>query len=391
VISYNVKLIVEEVDKIRLDAVLEAERYVFNYCSNKHFDKEAKYGAKRNSFVDLHNKCYNLIRLEKSEIPSQIVLKGEQSCIAAYRTVKENKHKIEAPVVKKNLSIRLDKRLYALLPNNILKITSIEGKRIIVKFNPYQKLKELLEKYQLCDPLIFKKDNEFWLVLTFKIIEPPTKNGNALGIDLGINRVFATSNGEIFIDKKFNKEKRKLRYLKRQLKSKGSKSAKRHLGKLKHKEHNKNKNQSYLITKELLSKPETTLVLEDLTGLKQKTSKKNKEKLGKEQGKRINNKVSQVPFAELRNILTYKARILGKKVETVNPFETSKRDNRTNKKTGTRKGCRYYCYDKVVLDADCNAAINIVKRSKLPFSYRNILDGQAVVTRPIVGKVLIKN
>ena len=69
---------------------------------------------------------------------------------------------------------------------------------------------------------------------------------------------------------------------------------------------------------------------------------------------------------------------------TVNPFETSQRDNRTGKKDGMRKGARYYAKDGVVFDADCNAAINIAKRSKLPFSRGNVLDGQVKVTKPNV-------
>ena len=254
-ISYKVKLIVNKDSEIKLNNVLESERYVFNFCSKRHFDKDAHYGSKKNSYVLLHKKCYEDIRKERPEIPSQIVLKGEQSCIAAYRSIKSNKHKITEPVEKKNLSIRLDKRLYSFLPNNKLKITTIEGKRITLEYKPYPALQKLLDNYEQCDPLIFKKNDEFWIVLTFKINAPFSKKGNALGVDLGINRVFATSNGEIFIDKKFNKEKRKLRYLKRQLKSKNTKSAKRHLKKLKRKEHNKNKNQSNLIVKELISKP----------------------------------------------------------------------------------------------------------------------------------------
>ena len=37
---------------------------------------------------------------------------------------------------------------------------------------------------------------------------------------------------------------------------------------------------------------------------------------------------------------------------------------------------------KIVYDADLNASRNIGKRSKLPVSYGNILDGQATVNSP---------
>ncbi len=376
-LTYNVKLILEESDKKRLLAVLEAERWAFNYCSTKHFRKDK---PRKNSVIELHAACYHAIRTERPDIPSQIVIRAEQSCLAAYRTVKSNRHRLEEPVNKKALSIRLDKRIYRFTGKTSLAITAIEGKRIPMRFEPYPKMAELMAQHEMCDPLIFERDGQFWLSLSFDNPEPAHKEGLALGVDLGVNRAIVTSEGVIFKDKRYNAQKRRLRYLKRQLKSavdvKKSKSAKRHLKKLARKEMRKSRNQTHLIVNQLLANPATTYVLEDLTGLKQKTSKK--------RGPRINNKVSQAPFYLIKQTLTYKARALGKRVTTVSPFETSQRDNRTGKKDGERRGSRYYARDGVVFDADCNAAINIAKRSKLPFSRGNVLDGQVVVTRPIV-------
>ncbi len=44
-ISYKVKLIVDKDSELKLNNVLEAERYVFNFCSKRHFDKDAWYGS----------------------------------------------------------------------------------------------------------------------------------------------------------------------------------------------------------------------------------------------------------------------------------------------------------------------------------------------------------
>jgi hypothetical protein len=49
---------------------------------------------------------------------------------------------------------------------------------------------------------------------------------------------------------------------------------------------------------------------------------------------------------------------------------------------GDRRGCRFFTKSGLVYDADLNAAMNIAKRSKLPVSYGNILDGQALVNVP---------
>lgn len=64
----------------------------------------------------------------------------------------------------------------------------------------------------------------------------------------------------------------------------------------------------------------------------------------------------------IRNTLTYKATLIGKRVETVSPTWTSQIDCMTGKRDGQRKGCRYYSTLGVVYDADWNAAINIRNR-----------------------------
>jgi IS605 OrfB family transposase len=246
---------------------------------------------------------------------------------------------------------------------------------------PYPKLQELINKYPVCDPLIFERDGQIWLSLTFETPNFAIVENTAIGIDLGINRVVATSEGMLIIDKKFNGEKRKLRFHKRKLqsKSKNSKSAQRHLKKLRRKERNKNKNQTHLITNIILkSTLANVIVLEDLNGIK--NNPKNQYR------KNFNNKISQVSFYELRRVLEYKAMAHGKVVKIVSPYNTSQIDNVTGKKEGERKGSRFYSKTGIIYDADINAAINIAKRSKLPVSQTNNLTyGQANVNSPIVG------
>jgi len=203
----------------------------------------------------------------------------------------------------------------------------------------------------------------------------PQKETLCLGVDIGIRRVAACSDGRIIIDKKFNAEKRKLRYTKRCLQSKGTKSARKHLKKLKHKEKNKNKNQTHLVANEILKTKANTIALENLKGIKAKKHKKQNK-----------NAIGQVPFFELRRILTYKAINMGKHICLVSPAYTSQIDNVSGIKEGIRKGCRFYAKSNLVYDADINAAINIARRSKLPISNGKFLDGQGEVKRLIACK-----
>ena len=376
-LSYNVKLNFDSIeDKNRYSKTLEFQRFTYNECSKCHF------GAKTNSLVKLHNKFYKQFREKYPEIPSNIVIHTIQEVLSSYRSIKSNRHKISNPPKKKNLSIRLTKNTSTLkIYLRIITLTSFGGKRIKASFVPYPKLQKLMDKYPVCDPLIFERNGQIWLNLTFRTPEVIVLEDKAVGIDLGINRAVATSEGILIIDKKFNSEKRKLRFNKRRLQSKSqtSKSAKRHLKKLRRKERNKNKNQTHLISNKILkSTTANVVVLEDLTKIKQNPQNKYK--------KKFNNKISQVPFCKLRRMLEYKAKAHGKIVKTVSPYNTSQIDNVSSKKEGERKGSRFYSKSGVIYDADINAAINIAKRSKLPVSQTNNLTyGQAKVNSPIVG------
>ena len=355
-----------------LKSILDMHKIVFNFASPLQFQE------KKNSLVVLHSKVYHNIRKQYPDIPSQVVIKAEQECLSSYKSTKSNKHKLKTPIVKNNLSMRLDKRLYSQDKTNkySIRITTIRGRQSF-NFVVYPKLKELLDKYQYCDPLIYENNGKLFISFCFENKPKEThKQKLAIGIDIGIRRTAATSEGKLIIDKKFNGNKRKLRHLKDCLKSKNNKSSRKHLIKLRHKEHNQNKNQTHLVANEVLKTNADTIVLENLKGIKKKKNKyQNKRSIG------------QVPLFELRRVITYKAENAGKTVTLVSPFNTSKTDSVTGKVEGERRGCRFYSKNGLIYDADINAAINIAKLSKLPVSQTsNLTYGQALVNVPIVCK-----
>ena len=372
-LSYNTRLLeVCQGDLQSLMQLLEYQRIAFNEASKIQFKEPKK------SIVILHAKFYNKLRKSQSQIPAQVLIRGEQECLSAYRSIKSNKHKITKPVEKKRLSMRLDKRLYSLNKDNKCSINiTTANKRKTFHFVCYPKLKELLDKYKYYDPLLYV-DNNNNICISFTFDTKPKhklKQKLALGVDLGIRCSAAMSDGRLIIDKKFNAEKRSLRHLKDCLKSKGTKSARRHLNKLKHKEHHKNNNQSHLIANKVLETNADTVVLENLKSIKVKKHKyQNK------------NSISQVPLFNLRRIITYKAENQEKTVLLVCPKYTSQTDSITGKVEGIRKGRRFYAKSGLVYDADINAAVNIAKKAKLPYSQGNLLAGQASVTTPIVCK-----
>ena len=387
-ITYNIKLTFDtQKEHDFWFNMLCKQRDMYNFASKIIFEK------KPNTLIkEYHDLLYDKIK-EKFQVSSQTIIRTEKDILSTYRSIKSNKHKIECYPQKKALSLRLDQRMYSNFNKNSIKlISSVSHKRCTAYLRLYPKVTELFDSYKTCDPLIFYRNNEFYLSVTFRMPEKVKQNENILGIDVGCRRLVTTSDGNCILSKEFNRQKRKIRYLKRILnsKKKNSHSARNKLKKLSKKEHN--------ISKQYIEKSVNTIfkntdksviVIEDLTAIKKNTKKK----YGSH-----NNRISQVPFYMFKRILSYKAPLYGKEVKTVNPFMTSQTDSQTGKWKGERKGCRFYSVNGLVYDADWNAAINIAKKSvKHPISYKvpydgklNILNRQVDVNLSKVSKDNIK-
>ena len=360
--TYNTRLIFEnKEDYLHWKNLLETTMSAYNDISRMIFVSKISLGL-----TQVHSLVYEPIREKYPTIPAQSVIRTYKDAISNLRSCKRKR----CPV-RNNPSMRLDKRLYSkLTPVSINLPSSKRNKRVVVKFQTYDKFNELASMYTMADPLIFMKNNEIWLSVTFNVPSKPVIDESYLGVDLGIRRIFTTSDGLSYKGKELNGLKRKIRYNRRKLQAKGTKSAKRKLKKLAHKEKNINKNYTHLICNKILDTDKSVIVLEDLKGIKQKTSK-TKEGFKR---KSHNNRISQVPLFMIKEVLTYKATHVGKRVVSVSPSYTSQIDSMTGKRDGQRKGCRYYSSSGVIYDADWNAAINIRNR-KHSTSSRVPLDG----------------
>ena len=372
--TYNIELNMSDSTRKHWMSLLVQTRDAFNTCANM-----VTSGNTPLSIVTVHAQCYDKLRELFPTIPSQGIIRVQKSVLAMLRSIRSNKHKNAATPQRNSLALQLDKRLYSKLSvNGIYLSNGTPLKREQCTFVLYDKVRELFMTCVPKDPTIFARDGRLFLSVPFEVPSLPCKDNTSLGVDLGMKRFFVTSEGKAFVDKEYLKQRRKLRYLKRCLQSKGTKSAKRHLKKLSKKERNLSKNEIEKACNVLLSSTSASvLVLEDLTKIKVTTSRH-------ENGhKRTshNNAMSQVPYYLFKERLTQKAQLVGKRVETVSPAYTSQTDSRTNKRDGERHGCRYYCSDGVVFDADWNAAVNIAKRANHPLSSNELpLSGKALST-----------
>lgn len=388
-ISYNIQLSTKNTEDFNsVKSILECNQYVWNKLSETQFAIGDKLDRKI-----LHDKTYYEIRKSRPEIPSQVIIRAENDVRATFKSIKSNKHEITEVPFKNNLSMRLDKRLYRLEKNKIF-VTTL-GKRVELDFCLYPKVKNLLEKYEFGDPLIFIRDNKILLALLFKTPGniPPSDSDIGVGIDLGMKNIAATSEGIVYQCKDFLKKKREIRFLKRKLAKKGTKSARKHKKKLAHKELNLSDNFAHHLVNNIIGDTKANvIVLEDLKHIKKKTCKKNNKNFSnKKTEKSHNNRWSQIPVRKIQTIFDYKAALFNKKVCYVPATNTSKIDSRTGKKNGIRNKGRYIGKDGKLLHSDINASINIVNRSQLPISgctvaRQKALFGQAIVNKPIVFK-----
>ena len=367
--SYVTEIIAESKENFdALRQILVWQRDAYNVCSEEEFKMRS------GSIKRIHEACYREIRDRWPEIPSQVIIKATRDVLSAYRTVRANKHKLTKPCVKRGLSIRLDTRLYSCATRSGIRITTANGRKNFA-FSLYPKLAALLEKFAYSDPLIFERDGRLFAVLTFDSDAPKLPANNALGVDLGVRVPAACSDGRLIMDKPYNSRRRKVRHAKRSLQSRGTSSARRKLKKLRRKERNMQRAQTHALANEILRTTANVVVLEDLKGVKRKRhARQNK------------NYVSQAPFAELRRVICYKAERRGMTALLVRPHYTSQEDSVTGLRKGERRGRRFYAENGLVYDADINAACNIARRSKLPYSRGNLLAGQAVVNQPNVLK-----
>ena len=373
--TYNIKLKMNK----------ESKAFWFAYLSElaQAYDECAAFIKANNVPLNLkavHKEVYEWMRTKFSELPAQSIIKTYKDVIAAYHSIRGNKHKTDSVPTKKGLNLRLDKRLYSNLTEEGISLTGeVKNRRTRYGLETYPKALEMFSSGIPSDPLMFAKGNDIYLSIPFEFPETQPTGEACVCVDLGLKRTFVTSEGYYFKDSEFLGRKRKLRFLKRSLNSKGTKSAKRHLESLKRKERNSNKNQNYKAVNSLISSTDAQIfVLEDLSRIKKNTSRT---KTGFK--RKRHNMMSQVGIAEFKRILTYKTLLVGKSVETVNPAFTSQTDSRTGERDGLRHGCRYICKDGTVLDADWNAAVNIGLRFKHPTLSRCPKDGAMT---PLVGR-----
>ena len=292
---------------------------------------------------------------EKYSLKSQMAQSCMKTVIAKYQSAKSNGHEFSLINFKRNEYDLVWNRDYSLnLDKNIFSINTIEG-RLKIPFESKFNEKYFDGTWSFGTAKLVNKFDKFFLHI------PVSKDVDnfsfenckqVVGIDLGINFIAATydSKGKsLFFNGKHIKDKRaQFSKTRKELQQVKTPSSRKRLKAIGSRENRFVTDVNHQVTKALIEKygSNTLFILEDLTGIRNSTEKVRK-----------NNRYISVSWAfyQFRQMLEYKASLVGSKVIFVDPRYTSQacpkcghveKDNRDKKNHIFKcKACGYTSND----------------------------------------------
>ena len=243
-------------------------------------------------------------------------------------------------------------------------ILTLEGRQIIpIVFGEYQRERFDRLKGQ-CD-LIYR-DGKFYLLCSIDLPDKaPVKVEKFLGVDMGIEKIVATSDGDFVSGEGVEAVRVKYFNVRRSLGRKMSgerrtrKNARRAMRRIGNREARFRRHQNHVISKQLVLLAKDTqrgIAFENLTGIRERTRFRKQQRA----------KMGGWAFAQLRQFLTYKGELYGIPVVAVDPRNSSRTCSRCghcekgNRKSQSEFHCKQCGYTE---NADINAAVNLAARA----------------------------
>lgn len=303
------------------------------YAADKAFETKCqnKYTLHHLIYYDLR-KLFNL----KSQFAINAIARGYE----AYSSCKKK-------VCIKHMPVRFDRRTFTFLNDKISLTTN--DKRCVIPLNiPSYYQRYLSWRYQTAD-IFLDKQGRLFLNITFsKEINANVSVARLVGVDLGVNNLAVTSDGQVFKSPKT--QIKQFQFMRRKLQAKGTKSARKHLRMISGRQKRFMAWVNHNVSKQIVSRADC-IVLENLKGIRKARNK--------HMGKRLNRWLNSWSFYQLQSFIQYKAEAMGKTVQFVNPYMTSQTCSNCGE-LGSRYGSSFVClhcnYD---FDADFNASCNL--------------------------------
>src|SRR5262244_3566160 len=299
---------------------------------------------------DIHHQGYRLIR-EETSLPSQRVINAIAKVSAVYTRDSNKWHQF-----KPHSSLRYDVKSMTLRPDcQTVSLAVCPKGRITGRLQMSARMRNQLQQGELgCAELVYRKGN-FYLHISITIPEPEVKQPQgSLGVDLGFNRVAVTSDRKFHTAKNIRHKKACYKRTRRSLQANGGKSAKRALARVSGRERRFVADTNHCVSKQIVADAKANnqrIVLEDLNGIRETSKAKC---------------VHEWSFAELQQMIRYKAAKAGVEVVIVSPRYTSQTCSRCLHLGVRPSQSNFQCRDcGYQINADLNGEKSIAKRHDL--------------------------
>ncbi|HEY3232385.1 MAG TPA: transposase [Roseiflexaceae bacterium] len=232
---------------------------------------------------------------------------------------------------------------------------------------------------------LIERDGAWWLHVVVTVPAPQVEpSDQVIGVDLGLKRPAVTSNNRFLGKKRWKAVEGRSFKLIRALQQKGSRSAKRHLRKIRRRRARFRRDADHVLSKQIVAaaRPGDPIILENLTDIRKRVTAKRRT-----QTKR---RMHSWPFASLKSKVEYKAEERGCRVVAVDPRHTSQmcsccghtaRNNRGSQSVFMCRQCGLH------LNADLNAARNIAAKYR---AGRGISPAGGLRNQPIVSSPTLR-
>jgi putative transposase len=308
----------------------------------------------------IHARCYREIR-DRFGLSSQMAVRAIGKVVEALASLRAKGERDTCPEFKPHGAVTYDQRILGFKGLDKVSLWTLAGRMILpMVYGKYQEERFDRIKGQ-CD-LVFR-GGRFYLYATIDVPEDaPIEVEDFLGVDLGVVNLATDSDGTTHSGEAVEKVRKRNNEHRKALQSRGTKSAKRRLTKVRKRESNFKRNENHRIANEIVAKAKDTgvgIAIEDLAGITGD---------GKQFRREQRSRMKGWAFSQMRLFIAYKALRAGVPVVAVDPAYTSRtcstcghccKGNRKNRNDFVCLHCGFS------LPADHNAAINIGTRAKV--------------------------
>lgn len=352
--------------KLKLNTTSEVEQVLLETLrqSTACFNAVTAHGWKcreRNG-TRLHHATYTRLRSEYSKLPAQLHCAARVKATEALKSVDarlKQGRKAGCPT-SELCPVRYDARSYWVkLSEGMASLATVAG-RVCGRFNVCDYYRRYMDWTPCSADLCFDaKTRRFYLHVVVETPSPETVCDGVLGVDLGIVELATDSQGNSYSGEAVKAIRRKVRRIRKLLQSKGTRSAKHHLKRIRQKQSRFSRNTNHVISKRLIATAQTSrkaLALEDLKDIRERSHGFSRE---------MRWLMGNWAFDQLRQFVSYKAEAAGIPLFSVDPRNTSRTCSqcghceKANRKSQAQFECLQCGFDA---NADFNAAMNIEAR-----------------------------